>query len=267
MVCVSSIAISQPMNDLGMMGESGVVCSPTVGITPASHIRLDLTQMNLLGSHSERMNSIGIATGLSSNIEFIVKFQMLKPAASITPSVIGFGGKFILPMNLPFIYHAGIWAEGSSSGDVTTASALLPTSVTRGAFVVQPDILQKVNGNIILGVSSVDNAQRFFTGCNGSYIVNELLKAAGEVQYNYYSRNDVQGSLVFLVRATSGLCVQVSPGYVHAPGISSWMISFGVSATSAGIYFVNSPEAKNKDNEIPSFDEMQKQLQEEKKEK
>ena len=265
LLMTSPAASAQAMNDLGMMGESGVVFTPTTGITPVSHFRLDLTRVNFLRSGAERLNSIGLSTGLSTNMEFTVKFQTLEPGTSLTPSVIGFGGKFALPFGLPLISQSAIWAEFISSGSVNFFS-IIPSSINRGAFVFQPLLLRNINGHLILGLTGIDNTQRFLVGSNGSYIINGLLKVGGEIQYNYYGNSDVQGSMLILLRAHPNVCVQLSPGYLRSPGVSSWMFSLGVSVSSTSIYFVMPEQPKQKGNEIPSIDELEKQIREEKKE-
>src|SRR5208283_2625984 len=92
----SSMVSAQVMNDLGMVGGSGLVFTPTIGVTPEAHFRVDASRINFLRPGSGGMNSIGITSGLSQNLEFTVEFQSAQTGESISPSFIGFGGKFVL---------------------------------------------------------------------------------------------------------------------------------------------------------------------------
>jgi hypothetical protein len=137
--------------------------------------------------------------------------------------------------------------------------------MSRSAFVVQPNILRNVNGNILVGISSADNVKRLLAGCNASRIVNGLLKIGGELEYNYFGRSDLHESALLLFRAHPNVCVQVSPGYIQSSATSFWMISIGVSFSTSGIELVSAEKPTDKQNVLPSIEDLEKQLREEKK--
>ena len=210
------------------------------------------------------MNSFGMTSGLSSNMEFTAKFQSVLAGTSFSPSFVGFGGKIVLPFDLPLNSHFAVWAEIVSNTNENTV-ALFPSKITRCALVMQPGFLRQINGNILFGISDMDHTQRMVAGGNASRIIGELVKVGGEFLYNYYDVADQQASMLILVRTHSNVCVQLSPGYLHSPAVSSWMISLGLSVSTAGIEFIQSEKSKDKKDEIPSIDELEKQLRDENK--
>jgi hypothetical protein len=210
------------------------------------------------------MNSFGLTSGLSPNMEFTAKFQSVQAGTSVSPSFIGFGGKFVLPFLLPFDSRLGIWAEAVSTPDKNTTS-FEPSADYRGMLVVQPALLRRINGNVFIGMTKADNADRLAAGCNASRVINRLVKLGGELQYNYYGRNDLQESMLILLRAHPNVCVQLSPGYLHSSDIASWMFSVGVSVSTNAIELSAADNSKEKGPEVPSFDELEKQIRGEKK--
>ncbi len=74
----------------------------------------------------------------------------------------------------------------------------------------------------------------------------------------------MQESFLILLRAHPNLCVQLAPGYVHSSTVSSWLLSFGISASTSSIDFTAGDKAAKKDV-TPSFEELEKQIQQEKK--
>ena len=146
---------AQNMNDLGMMGGSGIASTPTIAITPESHFRLVMTRMNLLRPGAGRLNSFGVTGGLSSNMEFTVKFQSIEMGAGLSPSFVGFGVKLVLPFDFPFESRAAVWGEVVLTSNENLQS-FLPSRIDRGSLVLQPAAFRKFNGNILLGLTSVD---------------------------------------------------------------------------------------------------------------
>jgi hypothetical protein len=250
------------MNDLGTMGGSGVAFTPTIMVTPESHLRLDMTRVNFLRPGSGGMNSIAITAGLSPNMEFSTKVQSIQTGTLLSPAFVGFGGKLVLPFYLPFGSRSALWAEIISTTS-SSAGSLLPPSVNRFAMIVQPAILRKTNAYLLLGITASEGAQRLLAGCNVSRVVSSLIKVGGEVQYNYFGRGDLLGSSLILFRLNSNMCVQLNPGYVQSSQTTSWMISLGLSVSTAGIELITAEKPKEK--EIPSFDDLEKQVRDEKK--
>ena len=258
--------MAQNMNDLGMMGGSGVVLTPTTGITPESHFRVDMTRMNLLRSGSGALNSFAITGGLSENMEFTAKFQSSQDGGLLAPSFTGFGGKIVLPIDLPLLTSSAIWGEAASTTN-PNSSVVIPSSVNRFAFILQPEALQRLHSNIFLGVTTANSAQRFAGGCNAAVIVSKFLKIGGEFGYNYYGRDDRQESMLFLFRALPIVCVQMSPGYLQSSAVSTWTFSLGVSVSTSNIEFASSEARKTEKTVVPSFDDLEKQIHDEKKDK
>ncbi len=257
-------AVAQPMSDLGLVGGSGMAFTPTIGVTPESHFRLDITRLSFVNGGEGGLNSYGITGGLSSNMEFSAKFQSLQAGTALSPSFIGFGGKFVFPFLFPFSSRIALWAEEVSTTS-ENGSALLPSGITRGALIIQPGMLSTLNANLFVGVTSAENERRLAAGCNASHVFNSFLKVGGEFQYNYYGDNDRQGSVLLLFRAHPNVCVQLSPGYLRSNGVSSWMFSAGVSVSTASIEFMNPEKPKEQPAVIPSFDDLEKQIHDEKK--
>ena len=193
----SSMVSAQIMNDLGMVGGSGLVFTPTIGVTPEAHFRVDASRISFLRSGDGGVNSVGITSGLSENMEFTAEFQSAQAGESISPSFIGFGGKFVLPITLPFQIRTAIWAEKVSTSNPNMPPFFHHRSSGEGSFW-HLSLIEKINGNILLGITDADNTKKFAAGCNVSHIVNGCLKIGGEHLYNYYGRNDRQESMSFL---------------------------------------------------------------------
>jgi hypothetical protein len=255
---------AQPSNDLGMMGGSGITFTPTTAITPESHFRLDATRTSFHRSEAKGMNSVSLTSGLSPNMEFTVKFQSVQAGTSLSPSFVGFGGKFLLPFYFPFDSRAAVWVDFVSTPGENTTS-FVPSAVYRGVLVVQPALLRKLNGNILLGMTEAENLKQLAVGFNSSRTLSELLKVGGEFQYNYYGRHDLQESVLLLLRVHPNACIQLSPGYMHSSVMSSWMISAGVSFSTTSIELSTTDRVKEKATDIPSFDDLEKQIHGEKK--
>ena len=92
-----------------------------------------------------------------------------------------------------------------------------------------------------------------------------MLKIGGEYLYNYYGRDDRQESMLILVRTIPNVCVQLSPGYLQSSIMSTWIFTVGFSVSTAGIEFVTPDNSKNKNNNTPSFDDLEKQIHDEQK--
>lgn len=257
-------AVSQPINDLGMAGVSGVFLAPTIATMPESHFRADLTRMSVSGLNAGVINGVDVTGGLSPNIEFSVKYQSLATSTSISPSFIGIGGKFVLPFVLPFDSRSALWAETNSTQSADT-TLFFPVAIVRGALVMQPAVLSRLNGTLLAGIARVNNVNRFLGGFNGAQAINAFLKIGGEFLYNYYGRNDRQESVNLLLRVHPNLCLQISPGYLQAASVSSWMVSFGITASTTGIEFIAPEKPKTKTEELPSFDDLEKQIKDEQK--
>ena len=258
------LVCAQPSTDLGMMGGSGITFTPTTAVTPESHFRLDMARVNLLRSGARGMNSFGLTSGLSPNMEFTAKFQSVQAGTALSPSFIGFGGKFLLPVYLPFESRTAIWVDFVSTPDNNNAS-FVPGAVYRGVLVVQPALLRKLNGNILLGMTEADNAKQFAAGFNASRTISEIVKLGGEFEYNYYGRHDLQESVLMLVRVHPNVCIQLSPGFLHSSVMSSWMFSAGVSFSTTNIELSTIDKVKEKTTDVPSFDDLEKQIHGEKK--
>ncbi len=234
-------------------------------MTPEAHFRVDASRISFLRSGDGGVNSVGITSGLSENMEFTAEFQSAQAGETISPSFIGFGGKFVLPITLPFEFRTAIWAEKVSTSNPNTAP-IFSSSIERGGFIVHPSLIGKFNGNIFLGITDADNTKKFAAGCNASHIVNGSFKIGGEYLYNYYGRNDRQESMLILVRTIPNVCVQLSPGYLQSPVMSTWMFTAGISISTASIEFVTPDNSKDKNNNTPSFDDLEKQIRDEQKE-
>ncbi|MFI5253434.1 MAG: hypothetical protein ACHQQQ_13500 [Bacteroidota bacterium] len=264
LLAAASISHTQTVSDLGMMGGSGLTFTPILAVTPESHFRFDMTRLNFLNAGTGNINTFGITGGLSSNMEFSAKFQSVQAGTSLSPAFIGFGGKIVAPLDFPYGTHIAFWDEVVSTSNVVSLK-LMPIRVNRAMIIIQPGILRYLNGDLLMGLTSIDNTKRLVFGFNGSRSLNGWLKIGGEFQNNYYGINDRQESMLILLRPQSNLCLQLSPGYLQSSAASSWMFSIGICASTAGIEFINPEKPKEKPMLVPSIDDLEKQLNEEKK--
>jgi len=91
------------------------------------------------------------------------------------------------------------------------------------------------------------------------------VKLGGEIQYNYYGLDDVSESILILLRVHPNISIQLNPGYLQSSTVASWMFSVGVSVSTASVELTSSDNAMNKKTNVPSFDDLEKQIREEKK--
>ncbi len=261
---VPGVLMAQSSNDLGMMGGSGITVTPTAAVTPESHFRLDMTRISLLRTGGRGVNSFALTNGFSSNVEFTMKFQSLQSGNALSPSFVGIGGKVVLPFETRVVNKVALWMEAESSPS-RFPETFMPSVIYRGLVVVQPSLLRVINGNLLLGMSSAEQVNRFSAGFNVSRTFTDFAKVGGELQYNYYGNGDLQESALLLIRALPNVCIQVSPGYLRSPMMSSWMISAGVSFSTSNIDFVTVDKVKEQAPEIPSIDDLEKEIRGEKK--
>jgi hypothetical protein len=258
-----SVLFGQSINDLGVMGGSGVVMTPTTSVNAVSQFRLDMVHLNFTHAGRNALYGYNLTSGLSPNLEFFAKFQMGETRTSLWQSFTGFGGKLVLPFGLPYLDQAALWGELVST-PLEDSMVFYPATIYRSAFVLRPTLLNSIRANVILGAANSGGENGFLGGLNASIALSQSVKFGAEFIYGYYHKQDKQELLNITYRPISNVCLQLAPGYYQAPEASSWMVSAGITVSTADIDFMPKPKPKET-IVIPSIDDLEKQMNEEKK--
>lgn len=241
-----------------------VVFLPTASTFPASDFKVQMGRLNFINKRSSSLTLVDLTGGLSSNTEFCLKLSLEETGSLSKYSSFGFGGKLILPFDIPLVKGIALWSE-SILTPLDDSLSYLPQDILRGGVATNFDVLS-LETTLLAGITRANNTVRPLTGIGFLIPATDFLKLGSEVLYNYYGRKETQSIVTGNVRVISNINIQISSGYISSRQFSSWLYSVGISFTTADIDF--SPQIETqKQNLVPSFEEIEKQSsQEEQKE-
>ena len=266
-ILATTVADAQLFTDQGLMSGSGLSILPTSTTTPSSEMQLQYTRVSALQRNGNSLDVFGLNCGFSQNLEGYVRLTSEDIHAISSQSAYAFGGKFRLPILLPVIRRAAVWFESTVS-DLPPRGTLELSSLNanRGGLTVSVDS----NGFrpcLFAGMTQTDGSFWPLAGAGLTVALSHSAQVAGEFVHGYLSQKSSHIMLTGSMRVFSNISVHVSPGRISDGPSKSWMVSVGLSLSSADIDYhqIVVSEVKKEDFVLPSIDELEKQSQQEKK--
>ncbi len=265
---LSCVAQAQQFTDQGLFSGSGLVVLPNATVIPSSEIRAQFSRSNFLQNTGGYLNLIGLGCGLSSNLEGYLRISSEEFAASSSDGQVSysFGGKLRLPMLVPYVRHIALWMESTNSDMDVVQTPMFPVDAVRYGAIATFDS-NGIHPTALLGMAKIHDVWSFMYGGGVTFAQSHTTQYAVEVLHGYLDPGSWQFNTSASVRAFSNVSLVFSPGYISSHNRSSWMVSIGVSVSTEDIDFHPVvQEEESKDNFVlPSFEDIEKQSSEEKK--
>lgn len=249
-------AYSQAFTDQGVASGSSIILLPTGSIAPTANFRIQFHHFTFFQKHS--WNSIDITAGLSSHLEFYIKYAAELNQKFMPATTTGFGGKFQFPFDIPYIYRSALWAEYVNSA-AFDKFALFPSDLVRFG-VVTSLYTNAIEPTLFLGVNRFQSQTRFLGSFGSTYSLSDKAKLGLEFTYGYFGNHDFTSLVSITYKIFSNLSTQLTAGYISATSIKSYTISAGLSLTTGLIDFSPRKEVEVKQI-VPSFDEIMKSIE------
>ncbi|TAK51074.1 MAG: hypothetical protein EPO24_16190 [Bacteroidetes bacterium] len=254
----------QLFTDQGLFSGSGLTVVPTATVVPPSEFRLQVSRVQHVQDTELGINVIGVGYGLSSTLEGYVRLTGEQFGSAFSQVGYSFGGKFRVPMLIPGIRRLAFWVESTNS-DMYQQPAAYPTEAFRYGAIATFDS-NGIHPSLLLGLARLNNKTRPLIGAGVTYAVSQRSQIGFEVAYGYLNSTSVQIIASGATRVFKNISVHFSPGYVSSLATSSWMLSMGISFSTTDIDFHPKTEVAPLDEfQLPSFEEIEKQSIEEKK--
>ncbi len=260
-VCATYSAAAQHFNDQGMMSGTGVVFVPTTGIAPVAQFRVQLGRVEYLRKNLRGLNVFELNGGLSTNLEGYIKLYSEQTGTIVSATSFGIGGKFQMPFKLPLVEHLALWTESISSQKIDSA-ATFSQNILRGGISTGFRI-GNFQPTLFAGIANVKNNFKPIGGFGILLPLNTSVMIGGELFYNYFYRDDIHESITGIVRLLPNISLQVSSGYTSSAKLKSWIITAGISVSTADLDFT--PKAPQQPQMlVPPIEEMEKLSSQEK---
>ena len=254
-ICGSS---AQLFTDQGLFSGSGLTVVPTATVIPSTEFRLQYSRVNYLRSGRTGLNVLGLGAGFSSSLEGYMRVSAEQLGARQSLVAYGFGGKFRLPLLLPVVRRLALWAEATTS-DQYNSSALYPTDAVRGGVTATFDS-NGIHPTIFLGIAKVQNKARPLVGAAVTMAAGNYAQLGLEFVHGYLGLNSAQAAATASLRIFSNISLHASPGYQSMAGVSTWIVSVGISCTTSDIDFHPLIEEKKENGFIlPSIEEIERE--------
>ncbi len=256
---------AQLFTDQGVFSGSGLTVIPTATVVPSNEFRIQCTRLTHFQSEKNGLNVFGLSSGFSSTLEGYIRLTSEQTPSVSSQIAYTFGGKFRLPFMVPLVRRVAFWFESTES-DMSPASTLYPTEALRYGAVATFDS-NGIHPSLLLGVSKLDGKFRSLIGAGVTVATSHTTQVGLEVMHGYLTSRSLQVYASGSARLFPNISVQISPGYVTTSAQSSWMVSIGISCSTADIDFHPQSEAvaNGEEFQMPSFEEIEKQSVDEKK--
>ncbi len=265
-ILLQGIGHAQEFTDPGLFSGSGLVVLPNATVIPASELRIQFSRSSLLQRNGGNLNLVGVGCGLSSNLEGYLRISG-ENVGSLSASQVSysFGGKLRLPILFPYVRHIGLWMESTNS-DMDAKTTTFPVDAVRYGVVATFDS-NGIHPTALLGMATINNEWSLLVGGGVTFAQTHSTQYGIEIIHGYLDPRSWQFNASASVKAFSNISFLLSPGYVSSRTISSWIVSVGVSVSTADIDFHPAVhEEETKDNFVlPSFEDIEKQSSDEKK--
>jgi len=251
---------AQLFSDPGMMSGSGLTIIPTSTIAPPMECRVQLARMNYLQRSFRGMNLISLTAGLSTTLEGYARFGSEQSGLYTSQIAYGFGGKFRIPVLLPYVRRMALWAEATST-DQTVNSTIFPSDAFRAGATATLDS-NGIHPTLLMGISRIGTDLDVLLGAGVMISAGNAKQIGFEIIHGYLGHHSIQIASSASIRIISNVALQVSPGYLLAHSRSTWTISLGVSFSTTDIDFHPAVEEKKGDEYIlPTIEELERQGQ------
>ncbi len=264
LVCVSPWpANAQMFTDQGVMSGSGLTLMPTATVAPPSEMQLQFTRMGLTDGSANRLNLVGLTWGLSSSVEGYARLTSEEVGTVSSQISYSIGGKFRFPGSVPLLRRLAFWGEATVSDmDAQNRTLLIPVKAVRAAAIASLDS-NGFHPTFLLGVCRAQEVIRPMVGGGLTIALGHPAQLGVEFIQGYLGRRSAQAMITGSVRIFSNVSLHVSPGYATTPALNSWIISGGISISTADIDYHQVRESTEEQDEfkLPSIEELEKQSQ------
>lgn len=252
---------AQMFTDQGLFNGSGLTVLPTATIAPPMEFRVQGSRVTYFNHGGTGVNVVSLNAGLSSTLEAYVRLTGEQSGAFSSQIAYGFGGKFRIPALIPVVRRLALWVDVTSA-DQNIGSPIFPTDARRGGVTATFDS-NGVHPTVLLGLVTIGEDTRVLAGAGITIAAGNSIQMGFEFVHGYLGKNSAQIGATSSVRAFPNVSLQASPGYLSAPGVSTWTFSFGISFGTADVDFHQVREDRKSDEFIlPTIEEIEKQKDE-----
>ena len=251
-----SLGLGQTYTELGMMSGSGLVITPTNIVSPMSEFRINLGRFGRTTDSHLGYNLIAVSMGFSPILEAYARFTSEQAGNAQSFGALGFGGKLLLPVQLPVVKVVSIWGETSMS-EMEDQGVLVSPRTSRIAILNTPVWTDFLRPTIIVGGMKYDG-QKMELMAGGNVVVSpgNGLQFGLEYIHSYSGAGSHHASVTGAFRVLPNLCLQGGPGYVSNGKYDGMMWAFGISLGTAGADFRPAPAKRTDDYVLPSIEEL-----------
>jgi len=265
---MAGVSNSQSFTDQGMLSGSGLSILPTATTAPAAEMRAQYSRVSFLSTSPERANIVGLTLGLSSSIETYLRMTSEELQTSAAHLSYSFGGKFRYPEPLPVLRRVALWMESTFSDmNDQKVPTIFPTSVNRAGLTASLDS-NGFHPTLFFGGTQLRKIVTPMAGAGFTLALGHGAQLGMEGMWGYLEKGSLQAALTGSVRIVSNISLHVTPGYLKTTSVNGWMLSAGISFSSADVDYHPVPRADETGDEfhMPSIEELEKESQKEIKE-
>lgn len=254
-----NIGNAQVFSDQGLCSGSGLVALPTASIAPLSEFKLQYARIGYLKNDRLGANVVGLTSGFSSSMEVYVRVTGEQLETMNSQVTYGFGGKFLVPLDVPVVRRLAFWMETAQS-DAAQPSVLFPSDAFRTAAIATLDS-GKIHPTFVVGLANIEHQTNPLIGAGVTFAANHSIHVGIECMHGYSGQHSTEAAASVSVRLLPNIALNASPGYLTNSTLSTWILSIGVSCSTTGIDFMHVEDERKADEFIlPSLEDIEKQL-------
>jgi hypothetical protein len=241
----------------GSMSGSGLVLLPSAAATPASQFRLHATRLEYLSPAAGGANVMVLTSGLSSHLEAYVRIVAEQPSAGSSVLAPGFGGKLLLPVQVPGAGTVGLWGE-TQQPDRPERQPVLAAKAVRGGVLAMP-FQNGVQPTIIAGMANIDGETHPLAGVAVAFPLGHHLQLGVEAVYGYLGEKTGSAAWTMNARIFPHVLLQAGAGAFAQPGSTLLTASFGISFTTSDVDFLPVVKTGEPEFRLPTIEEMERE--------
>ncbi len=253
-----ALAPAQTITDQGLLSGSGMSFLPTASLIPLTEFRVQTSRVSYLSGGRRGFNIFSVGVGMSTYIEGYARVTAEQTGVIQSQIAYAFGAKARIPVPFPMLRRAALWVERSSTELFLRGNLLTPEATRFGVLATSDS--NGIHPTAIAGFTSINGLLRPLVGAGVTIAVGNGSQATIEAMHGYLGRKSFVAAAGFSHRLFSNVSVNVSPGYMTLPGASTWMLSAGISLTTAAIDFHPATEPIQDEPEfrLPTIEEMER---------